>query len=174
MQAWFTLAYLIDEDSIDAVLGPAILLLILGTLAWIGYRRWRLGYGSSRWTMVDAIIQSEFVSAPYSPGPNAAVGGAVASAAASRLCKAVIQYSYQVAGEFYSGYFMLAGTFSSSEDASAAVRPWLHRKIVVRYNPALPQESAFLPNDGAPAGSRSLGNQPPSPSDVIIVGAGSS
>jgi len=81
-------ASLVDEDSIEAVLGLVLLLLILSALTWFAYARWRLRYGSARWTMTEATIQSEYACNP-----------------ARNVWKAVLQYSYQVAGEFYSGYF---------------------------------------------------------------------
>ena len=166
-------AYWMDEDFVDSVLGPLFTFLVMAAivaaLAWFGYRRWRMRYGSAHWTITDATIQSEFASNPTNPGLAAGLGGGLAQAAASSMWKAVLQYSYQVAGEFYSGYFVLAGTFNSREDASAAARPWLDRKIMVRYNPKRSHESAFLPGDGAPPGSRSLGDQPPASSDVITL-----
>jgi hypothetical protein len=102
--------------------------------------------------MTEATIQSGYV-----------------SAAANNVWKPVLQYSYQAAGEFYSGYFMLAGAFISCEEATAAARPWLEKKIFVRYNPERFHESAFLPADGAPPGSRSLGDQPPPSTDTITL-----
>ena len=102
--------------------------------------------------MTEATLESEY-----------------AAAVANNAWKPALQYSYQVAGEFYSGYFVLGEVFSSREDASAAARPWLEKKIFVRYNPARPHESAFLRDDGAPQGSRSLGDQPPASSDTITL-----
>lgn len=172
MQAWCIFAYLIDDDSIDLVLGPTIVLLMLCALVWYGYRQYRrlrLRYGSSRWTMTEAKVQSEFSSNASSPGLHAVLSGGLAAAAARNLFHVVLQYSYQVAGEFYPGYFRLGEVFSSREDASAASRPWLEKKIFVRYNPEHPHESAFLRDDGAPPGSRSLGDQPPESSDMITL-----
>ena len=119
--------------------------------------------------MTEATVHSEFSSNASSPGLHAVFGGALAVAASRNLFHAVLQYSYQVAGEFYSGYFRLGEVFSSKEDASAASRPWLEKKIFVRYNPERPHESAFLRDDGAPPGSRSLGDQPPESSDIITL-----
>lgn len=172
MQAWCVFAYLIDDDSLDLVLGPTIVLLMLCALVWNGYRlyrRLRLRYGSSRWTMTEAVIQSEFAGNATSPSLHAALGGSLTAAAASNLFHPVLQYSYQVAGEFYSGYFMLGELLSSREDASAAARPWLEKKIFVRYNPERPHESAFLRDDGAPPGSRSFGDQPPASPAMITL-----
>lgn len=64
---------------------------------------------------------------------------------------------------------MLDSAHTSREDASTAARPWLEKKIFVRYNPKKHYESAFLIADGAPPGSRSLGDQPPASQDVITL-----
>jgi hypothetical protein len=162
-----------DEDFVDSVLGPLFTLLVMvgivAALAWFAYRRWRMRYGSARWTITEATIQSEIACNASSPGLHAVPGGGLAAAAASNLFHAVLQYSYQVAGEFYSGYFMLGEVFNSREDASTAAKPWLEKKIFVRYNPERPHESAFLRDDGAPRGSRSLGDQPPASSDMTTL-----
>src|SRR5262245_61337594 len=173
MRAWYMFANWMDEDFVDSVLGPLFTFLIMAAmvaaLAWFGYRRWRMRYGSARWTMTEATIQSEFAANASSPGLHAVLSGGLAAAAASNLFHAVLQYSYQVAGEFYSGYFMLGEVFSSREDARPAARPWLEKEILARYNPERPHESAFLRDDGAPRGSRSLGDQPPASSDMITL-----
>ena len=129
-----------------------VLLLIITALGWVGILRWCLRYGSAGWTMTEATIEREY-----------------AAAAANNAWKPALQYSYQVAGQFYSGYFILAGAFISREEASAAARPWREKKIFVRYNPERLHESAFLRADGAPPGSRSLGDQPPPSSDMITL-----
>ena len=169
MRSWPQLALWVYENSADEILGPLFVLLIIGGLAWYGYRRWRLRFGSSRWTLTEATIQSEYACNPTSTGMAVALGGAAGRIVNSNLWNAVLQYSYQVAGESYPGYLMLAETFNSREDSSAAARPWVLKKISVRYNPRRPHESAFLRSDGAPAGLRSLGDQPPASSDVITL-----
>jgi hypothetical protein len=169
MQPWFQLALLVDADDIDAILGPLFFLAIIGALVWFGYRRWRLRFGASRWTVTGATIESDYAANPGNSGVATVLGGAAAGAAVSNSWNAVLQYSYSVAGELYSGYFILSGPFSSRESAREAARPWVLKKITVRYNPRRPHESAFLVADGAPAGSRSVGDQPPASSDVITL-----
>ncbi|HEY6347825.1 MAG TPA: hypothetical protein VI636_00300 [Candidatus Angelobacter sp.] len=159
----------LNVDDEDAIVSPLILLLIISLLIFYGFRRWRLRTAPSRWTMTDATIQSEMPSNPASPGVSSIVGGQVAAAAARHYWRPVLQYSYQVQGEFYSGYFMLGSAHNSREDASAAARPWLQKKIFVRYNPKKHYESAFMVADGAPAGSRSLGDQPPASQEIITL-----
>jgi hypothetical protein len=169
MQLWFHLALWVYEEPIDDILGPIFVLLIFCALAWFGYRRWRLRYGASGWTLTGATIQSEYACNPTSTGMAVALGGAAGRVVNSNTWNSVLQYSYSVAGESYPGYLMLAGTFNSRQDASAAAAPWLLKKITVRYNPKRPYESAFLHADGAPAGLRSLGDKPPASSDVITL-----
>ena len=169
MPLWFISVLFLDVDDIDAVLGPLLLLGIIGSLAFYGFRRLRMRTAPSRWTMTEGTVQSDMPYQPASSGGAAAFHGAVGSAIASHYWKCVLQYSYQVAGEFYSGYVMLGEVFFSSEAASAAARPWLQKKIFVRYNPNKPYESAFLVADGAPAGSRSLGDQPPASEGMITL-----
>ncbi len=142
---------------------------LLSAGAWFLYRHIRRRRESFRWTLIEATIQSEFASDFASPALGVAVGGAAGLATSQSLCNAVLQYSYQVAGEFYAGYIVLAGPYSSREAAGAAAAPWLGKKISVRYNPARPHESALLPEDGAPPGMRGLGDQPPRSSDVITL-----
>jgi hypothetical protein len=161
--------WLDDVDDIDAILGPLLLLAILCALAWFGYRRWRLRVGASRWTLTEAMIQSEYACNPASPGMAMAVGGAVGRVIASNTWKAVLQYTYQVADESYPGYLMIENIYNSREDASAAAQPFLLHRISVRYNPKRPWESSFLHADGLPVGIRSLGDQPPASGDVISL-----
>ncbi|HEY6968984.1 MAG TPA: hypothetical protein VJA94_07265, partial [Candidatus Angelobacter sp.] len=119
-------------DDIDAIVGLAILLIIIGSLLAYGFRRLRLRTAPSRWIITEATIQSDMPSSPVKPGTAAAFHGALGAAVASHYWRAVLQYSYQVHGEFYSGYFMLNSSHTSREEASAAARPWLHKKILVR------------------------------------------
>jgi hypothetical protein len=173
MQVWSQLALWIDADSIDEIVGPiivlAVFLAIIGGLTWYAYRRWRLRFGASRWTLTEATIQSEYACNPTSPGMAMAVGGAAGRLVASNTWNGVLQYTYKVGDDSYPGYLMLTNSFSSREDASAAARPFLLRKISVRYNPKRPWESSFLRADGAPPGVRSLGDRPPDSGDVITL-----
>jgi len=66
-------------------------------------------------------------------------------------CWAVaIQYSYKAEDGPCAGIYFLPNVYSDSELASRDGRAWVGRKIVVRYNPAKPRQSAFLVQDGAP------------------------
>jgi hypothetical protein len=159
----------INSDDLGAIWAAIVMLALLSVGIWWISRRLRFRYAPSRWIMADGLIQSEFATNPTNPGAASVLGGHVAAYAASHQWKSVLQYSYQVAGEFYSGYVMLRESYSSREDASTAAQPWLKKKIIVRYNPKKPYESAFLIADGAPQGCRSLGDQPPASQDVITL-----
>ena len=169
MQLWFQLALWVYAEDVDDILGPLLVLSIIVALCWFGYRRWRMRFGAKGWTVTEATIESDYAANPGNSDVAAVLGGAVVGAAVSNSWNAVLQYSYSAAGELYSGYFLLDGPFGSREAARDAARPWVLRKITVRYNPRRPHESAFLVSDGAPAGSRSLGDQPPASSDVITL-----
>lgn len=171
MNIWPILAPLaeMDSDDLGAIWGAIVMLGLLSAGIWYLIRRLRLRYAPSRWTMTEGTIQSAFCANPGSPALTSIVGGGLAGAGARNSWNPVLQYSYQVAGEFYSGYLMLGNTFFSEEDANTAAKPWLEKKITVRYNPKKPHESAFLVADGAPGGSRSLGDQPPASPDVITL-----
>ena len=167
MLAWRTFATLIEADDTDSVLRSILAVgLLLGAGAWFLYRHISRRKAAFRWPLIDATIQSEFVSELT----NAAVGMGVVGAVASRmLCNAVLQYTYSVAGEFYSGYIIFGGPYGSREEAAASARPWIGKKVSVRYNPAQPNQSALLHEDGAPPGMRGLGENPPASSAVITL-----
>ena len=172
MQLWLAIMFAIDSDydSIDNVMGPLLIFIILCAVAWFVYRRWwRLGRLAARWPLTEATIQSEYACNPTSPGMGQFMAGAAGRVIASNLWNAILQYSYQVEGESYPGYLIWGGPYNSREEASAAARPWLLRKIPVRYNPARPYESSFLRKDGASPGLRSLGDKPPASDDVISL-----
>lgn len=157
MQLWFQPTFVaMDKDFIELILFALICILIFAGLARIGYRRWRLRFGASRWIPAGATIQGEYASL-------------LKGGRGRDIWHAVLQYSYQVAGESYPGYLVLGRWFNSAEDASAAARPWLLRKISVRYNPRRPHESVYLRSDGAPAWSRSMSHQPPVSRGVITL-----
>jgi hypothetical protein len=55
-----------------------------------------------------------------------------------------ILYSYQVNGQFYSGESQLNRSSLDADDAMEMAQPWLHRKILVHYNPKNPDKSIYL------------------------------
>ncbi len=64
----------------------------------------------------------------------------------------VLQYSYVVKSERYSGSFSLA-EWNRDQDAAGEVgRGWVGDRIRVRYRPDDPGVSVWLLQDGAPAG----------------------
>lgn len=176
LQLYDLAAIFSDDDFSDDLIGIVafvIFCLLAIGVGFLAYRRWRLRFAASGWTMTEATIQGDFPSRQKSSGFvvlfNVLTRGSLTALQAGGW-DSVLQYSYQVAGEFYSGYFMLRRVFSSEDDARSAAQPWLEKKrIFVRYNPSKPQESAFCREDGAPKGSRSLGDQPPASDETITL-----
>jgi hypothetical protein len=76
--------------------------------------------------------------------------------------KSALLYSYDVAGEAYSCYFLLQPNYKTREEALEATREWMDRKIKIRYNPEKPYESAVVQPDGTLIQSRSVSQSPPS------------
>lgn len=66
----------------------------------------------------------------------------------------VLQYSYTVQGERYSGSANLGVWDSDKDSASDTGKSWVGEKIRIRYKPSDPAVSAWLERDGAPAGTR--------------------
>ncbi len=132
MNFWPSFALLLGDDPVDDLLQTVVRAVLLaaavGGLGYYGY--WRLRFASSMWTRTEATIQSEFASNPNNLGLTASLSGLAAAAAAAYDWRAVLQYSYQVAGEFYSGFFMLSPIFSSSEEACAAARSWVNQEDI--------------------------------------------
>jgi len=61
-----------------------------------------------------------------------------------------IRFSYKVEGNVYCGKYMLPAAYASYEHAAKDSGPWVGKRIKVRYDPAAPEQSAFLQEDGAP------------------------
>jgi hypothetical protein len=162
-------AFWISINQADDTASPVLIFAIVCSTDWFAYRRWRLSYGASRWFLTEATIESAFPCNPVNPELAAAFGGVAGRIAANNTWNPVLQYSYCINGESYSGFLIVGVAYASREDASAAAQPWLLHKIQVRYNPRQPYESAYLARDGAPAALRSLGDQPPGSSDMISL-----
>jgi Protein of unknown function (DUF3592) len=72
----------------------------------------------------------------------------------------VLQYSYTVDGERYSGEFNL-GVFEADRDTATDIaKHWVGERILIRYKPLSPGTSAWLKQDGAPEGVRSAAPEP--------------
>lgn len=66
----------------------------------------------------------------------------------------VLQYSYTVQGERYSGSANLGVWDSDQDSASDTGKGWIGEKIRIRYKASNPAVSVWLERDGAPAGTR--------------------
>ena len=104
----------------------AIIAAISGFLAWTKRR------GASNWPMITGVVEQTCVDQDnrgHVPG---------------------LLYSYQVNGEYYSGQFSFPDGFRDRDKALESVKPWLQKKIYIRYKPSDPQISVLLPNDRPP------------------------
>jgi len=61
-----------------------------------------------------------------------------------------LHYSYQVNGEYYSGLFRLPESRTDSDAALALAKPWINRRVFIRYHPNRPEKSVFLRQDPYP------------------------
>jgi Protein of unknown function (DUF3592) len=68
---------------------------------------------------------------------------------------AYLLYSYEVDGQFYSGEHPLKRRVRSTDHAEKIATPWLHQKVVIRFNPQRPDQSVFLERDQPDILSRS-------------------
>lgn len=62
----------------------------------------------------------------------------------------VLQYSYVVGTERYSGSVTSGTQYSDRDSADDAGRAWVGAKIQIRYKQSHPATSAWLTQDGAP------------------------
>lgn len=149
----------IDDNRINLAFGLFLLLAISFVWLLYRYRRVRLHLAPRKWKKIEAVVRGGF---------GTDIRDDDAEIEDSFGWKPGLQYSYAVAGDHYSGYFLLDRIFYSPEYAKDATQEWMNRKIFIRYNPANPQESAFLEQDGAPPGSRSMSVEAP-PSDLVSL-----
>lgn len=150
----------------DDMVGKWVLLILSVTIGFLlvlyAYRRARLYFAvKKKWMKTEATIKSGF-------GADLRDYGDDDAPADSFGWNPALQYFYQVAGEHYSGFFLLDRIFDSPDYAKDAAQEWMERKILIRYNPANPQESTFLEQDGAPPGSRSMSLDAPL-SDLVTL-----
>ena len=153
MNLFLVFAFQREDDIVGkwVLLFAAVILVLL--LVIYTYRRLRRHFAvRKQWTKAEATIKSGF---------SADVRDDDADGEDSFGWKPALQYFYQAAGEHYSGCFVLDRIFYSPDDARDAAQEWVDRKIFIRYNPANPEESAFLEQDGAPDGSHSLNRESP-------------
>jgi Protein of unknown function (DUF3592) len=111
--------------------------------------RWSLKRAAGSWPIAHATVEMQYT---INTGSNN-----------FERWTPVLGYHYEVNGESYSGSVSL--TSCSSRDNAAAEesgKAWVSEKIIIRYNPNKPEKSAYLEADGAPPGSRSYADQPPS------------
>jgi hypothetical protein len=135
-------------------------LLALGFCALVYAARWfrrrSMKSKAQDWTRVDATVHNS-----YEIDENASASSASTWMQLDNLDNenkdeyvsrwaVAIEYTYQVAGEIYSGRYFLPVTYTDGHLASEAGRAWVGKSIIVRFNPHHAERSVFLVEDGAP------------------------
>jgi hypothetical protein len=154
--------FILDRDpAFDWIALAFYAILLLGIIFKIA-RRFNTTVGSSTWTLTQAVVRGGYPSyAKYTNTVNTRYN--------EFDYRLVLQYSYTVAGEYYSGYLLFKQRHRTQDGAMAAFAGWKDRPLMVRYDPAHPQRSVCLRDDGAPADTRSLGDQPPPSVDLVSL-----
>jgi hypothetical protein len=140
----------VEIPAVLFVLGPALVFVAVLYLTRLARQRFRESQARN-WTPVDATVNSSYEVDENSSlaSPNA-LASQESNAEYVACWATAIQYTYHANGEIYAGTYFLPGTWSDGHLAAEAGRAWVGRKIVVRYNPVLPEQSVFLEQDGAP------------------------
>lgn len=112
---------------------------------WNWTRRRSRESSAQGWPLTEATIQSSYVVIRYRDDSRYRRDSAIP----------VLQYSYVVQGERYSGSANLGVWDGDRDSATDTGQRWLGEKIRVRYKPSDPAVSVWLTEDGAPAGVRS-------------------
>jgi hypothetical protein len=148
------LGFTFDIPPAVFVLVPALLLsLSLYLVRWV--RRQSITIRAEHWPSAEAVVNSS-----YELDENETVLSVENWERAEHkeqeyepLWCTAIQYTYHANGEIYAGTYFLPTTSSDGHIAAESGRSWLEKRIVVRYNPHRPEQSAFLVQDGAPGKS---------------------
>jgi len=130
---------------------PNLILLIIvvvvicwGVWKWMRTRARKLAAES--WPTAEAAVQTFYVVHNKDSHSGYSQAGRIGYIP-------VLQYSYLVNGERYSGAFNLGIWESNRDSAQATGKGWVGEKIRIRYNPSDSAVSVWLEQDGAPAGT---------------------
>src|SRR5690348_652363 len=119
--------------------------VVIARALW-GWSRQRLRESSAQgWPLIEARIESSYVVMRYREDSRYRRESAIP----------VLQYSYVVQGERYSGSANLGVWDGDRDSATDTGQRWVGEKIRVRCKPSDPSISVWLTEDGAPAGVRS-------------------
>jgi hypothetical protein len=130
-------------------LWPLVLVVgaILGAVSTF-LRQWFVQQTARNWPRANATVETYYALSTGSGGDNAFAP--------------VLGYYYEVKGEAYScSVCLMSYGGPSAADAEESGKSWVGAKIVIRYNPEKPEESAYIEADGAPPGAHNYADQPP-------------
>ena len=116
-----------DETGVELMLGVlAVVAMAAGIMTWWWLRQKRRVAITREWILTDATIES----------------GALEPTIETRAVLPTFAFSYQVAGEYFSGRF---GLTPSNIGAQELIDRMTGRKVQLRYDPAQP-EVWFIPD----------------------------
>jgi hypothetical protein len=135
----------------------AVVCILLAKRAWSGARGKFRAHAAESWPTTEARVETFYLVHSDRSG-NSAI---------SQLGYVpVLQYSYSVRNERYSGSFNLGTRESNEGSARSTARGWVGEKIRIRYKESDPAVSVWLERDGAPYGVSST--EPYGTDDSII------
>jgi|SRR6185312_14921967 len=114
----------------------AVILVFLSRWLWTAARQALKSSSAGSWPSAEARIETFYVTRVSSKSAD--------------LYALVLQYSYVVEAERYSGSVELGTRYSDRDSAAEAGRAWVGEKIHIRYKPADPATSIWRAQDGAP------------------------
>ena len=136
---------IVSFNFVPILVGLVVVAALAIRSVWAWTREKVRESAAESWPAAEARIESFYLT--HSTGNHAGYS-------TSTFCYLpVLQYSYSVEGQHYSGSFNL-GVWDNDEDSAQATgKGWVGEKIRIRYKPSDPAVSIWLEQDGAPSGA---------------------
>jgi uncharacterized protein DUF3592 len=135
-------------DSIGDLAPYALILAGAATSYFLFYGRdripeWFRSLRAGSWRVVSGSVETAEVTAFHGRSPS--------GLSSAEMARVSLGYSYQVDGEFYSGYFFTS--FKDEQEAWNFADRWKGKSVVIRYNPAKPDVSVLRMQEQTGVGS---------------------
>ena len=140
---WFTI---VSSDLLPTVIGLLAVAALASRFVWLWTREKVRKRAAESWPTAEAAVQTFYVVHANDSHSGYSEAGRLGYIP-------MLQYSYVVNGERYSGDFNLGVWESNRNAAQSTAKGWLGEKIRIRYKPSDPGVSVWLEQDGAPAGA---------------------